>query len=536
MFLKQFKIKKAYLKLSNSQLIKPILFLIVYLLTNLYIIGQEHLPLNSETNLLFEKQQYQNGFLHSNVRPFLLSDSISYDKNFIFDTRSKLLNDNVLNIERQALSTYLNPILTIVPSVGLDSSTVLNNYQLGISLGGKIKKKVAFHFDGFYGIATFPSQLRNKIDSTRIIPGFQEYLKVEGESYHYLSLSGYLSYSPWKELNLQAGIGKNFFGDGYRSLFLSDNSASYPFIKATADVWKFKYIWMFGALKDPDTDRFDRELQNKFLFTHYLSWNATKWLNLNFFESIISNPVDSVGVTYFNINYLNPVIFFRPTEFSGGSADNALLGFGGKIKLWQKYHFYTQFIIDEFVLSELKSGNGWWGNKYGIQAGVKIFDLFNINRLFGRIEYNLIRPYTYSYSNSINNYGNHYQPLAHPSGANIEEFIGQLHYHKSRYLFELKGVFSKAGLDVDSVSYGNDIYKSYEFRQDDYGNAQGQGFKAQFFDISVNTSYILNLQMGLQINFSINYKNFQLPQGNFNHSYISLGIRTLIFNSDWDFL
>jgi hypothetical protein len=535
-FLKQFKIEKKYLKSPVNQLIKQTIFLLVCLQINTYLAGQQYLPLNSETNLRFEKSHYKNSFLHSNVRPFMLSDSIIYDESFANDIGNKLLDDNLYETKRKEFSVYINPILTIAPSFDIDSSKILNNYQLGISVGGKFKKKVAFRFDGFYGIVSFPSLSRSKIDSTEIVPGFGEYLKADGENYHYLSVSGHLSYSPWRELNLQAGIGKNFFGEGYRSLFLSDNSASYPFVKATVDIWKFKYIWMFGALKEPDLDRANNKLQNKLLFTHYLSWNATKWLNLNFFEAIVSNPVDSMGVSYFNINYLNPVIFFRPTEFSGGSADNALLGLGGKIKLWKKYHFYSQVIIDEFVLSELRSGNDWWGNKYGIQAGLKVFDLLNIENLFGRIEYNLIRPYTYSYSNSINNYGSHYQPLAHPSGANVEELVAQIHYHKNRYSFELKGVFAKAGLDTDSVSYGKDIYKSYELRPGDYGNLQGQGSKAKFFDISFNASYFLNPKMGLQINFSINYQKHQLSEENLSTSYISLGIKTLIFDNTRDFL
>ena len=40
-----------------------------------------------------------------------------------------------------------------------------------------------------------------------------------------------VSYTPNKVLNIQFGHGKNFIGDGYRSLFLSDVSSPYPFLK-----------------------------------------------------------------------------------------------------------------------------------------------------------------------------------------------------------------------------------------------------------------------------------------------------------------
>ncbi len=514
--------------------VKPVTLILVLMYANI-MTGQHYLPLNSETNLLFEKSNFKNNSFHSNVRPFLLSDSLRWDS-ILSKKDSRWVNNRLLELGDERFSAHINPIITIEPTFGVDSSQFFGHYQLGVSVAGKLMKKLTYHFDGFYGMSSFEPIQQKTIDSTGIVPHFGKYLSKQGNSYHYLSLTGYVSYSPWKELNLQAGVGKNFFGDGYRSLFLSGNATSYPFVKATVNVRKFKYIWMFGALKDPDLDHFDDKLRNKLLFTHYLSWNATKWFNLNFFESTVSNPVDSMGVTYFNVNYLNPVIFLRPTEFSGGSADNALLGFGAKVKLWQKYQFYGQLIIDEFVLSEIRAGNDWWGNKYGIQAGVKLFDVANIKNLFGRIEYNLVRPYTYSYSNSIINYGSHYQALAHPSGANFEELLVQLHYHKNRYLFEVKGVLSKAGFDSGDVSYGKNIYKSYDLRLADYGNKQGQGLPGKYSDFSARASYFLNPQTGLQINFALNYHQLRLSENKINQMSILFGIRTLIFNNNQDFL
>lgn len=526
-----FKLKKR----SKSRL-KEALFLAIVFQIPLLTFGQHYLTNNSETNLLFEKLNYSNPNFHSSIRPFQLNDGLLMPYFETSDKPRNIFNRNLIEFGDEEFKGSVNPIITLVPSFDVDSSYVFNDYQLGISVRANYGKKWTFFINTLYGIQSFLPHLNQLIDSTKIIPGFGKYMKKNGENYYYLSYNGYLSFSPWEELNLQVGIGKNYLGDGYRSLFLSDNATNYPFLKAKVSIWRFNYIWMFGMLKDPDTNYTDNKLRNKLLFTHYLSWNVTKWLNINFFESIVSNPVDSVGVTYFNVNYLNPVIFFRPTEFSGGSADNALLGLGGKIKLWKKYHFYGQLLIDEFVLAEIKSGNNWWGNKYGVQTGIKLFDFLNVKNLFARLEYNLIRPYTYSYSNSINNYGNHYQPLAHPSGANVEEFILQLHYHKKRYLFELKGIFSTSGFDTDTVSYGKDIYKSYEKRQGDYGNIQGQGAKGSFSYLSARASYLLNPKMKLRLDFSVSYYKHEALNQSTKKPFISLGIRTLIYNYQRDFL
>jgi len=533
--------KSLAIRLCKSILFGAVMFVLTFF-QGVSIKAQQYAYINNEFDIRIEKSNFADSSLHTGIKPFLTNEIHNFDTlqfpawiNEQNGFLHKFLTNNLLEREGRKTEICINPILTIFPSYELQTEKFYSDYQFGISVGTAFGDKLAFRFDGIYGIRSFADGISNYIDSTGVVPHFGKFLRKEGENYHYLDFNSYISYSPWEYLNIQAGVGKNFFGDGYRSLFLSDNSNSYPFVKATANIWKLKYVWMFGALRDRNSNNESDGLKNKLLFTHFLSWNATKWLNINFFESIVSNPVDSVGVKYFNFNYLNPVIFFRPLEFSGGSADNALLGFGFKVKIARKYQFYGQLILDEFILAEMKSGNNWWGNKYGIQAGVKVFNLFGLNNLFGRIEYNMVRPYTYSYSNSILNYGSYFQALAHPAGANLKEQILLLHYHKNRFSVQGKAVFIAAGMDTDSVSYGKNIYKSYELRQDDYGNTLGQGFSATYSDIELQTGWIMNRKMNLQFLFSINYQKKYTRDENTDRIFLSLGIRSLIQNIQQDF-
>jgi hypothetical protein len=191
-------------------------------------------------------------------------------------------------------------------------------------------------------------------------------------------------------------------------------------------------------------------------------------------------------------------------------------------------------LLDEFVLSEIRSGKGWWGNKYGFQLGVKIFNLFGIENLFSRIEYNQVRPYTYSYYNSFGNYGNSFRPLAHPLGANFKELTFEEHYHFKRFSVQALLVSSEAGTDSDSVSYGQDIYKSNILKLSDYGIKQGQGQKGRYLDIGFRFSWMLNPKNGLSI-FAQGqvqkYTNFQYkPAGKF----ISFGICSHFLNEKLD--
>ena len=531
-----------YPKYRNFRFVSILMMFFIIGIVQEQVVAQHvTIPLQNELNYRTEKEFFSSTDFHSGVKPFVINKRSSFDSlNSLLDAHTqnraldKLLNDNLINLEKSNFFLSINPIISIAPIFDSESSVIIDDYQFGLALDGYFTEKLTFSINGFYGLRSFSGEFDYLVDSTNIIPHYGKVLSKRDDNYDYYSFNGYISYQPWKYINFQFGKAKIFWGEGYRSLFLSDNSNSYPYFKATVDIWKFKYIWMVGALDDVDSEKNPNELFSKLQFSHYLSWNATKWLNFNFFESIISNPIDSMGVSYFNISYLNPVIFFRPVEFSGGSADNALLGLGFKLKLLKKYQIYSQLIIDEFVLSEIKSGKGWWGNKYGIQVGVKMFNLFNVNNLMILSEFNLIRPFTYSYSNTIQNYGNYRQAMAHPSGANLKEAVALLHYHKKRFSTQIKGVFQISGNDIDSVSYGKDIYKPYTLRSGDYGHYTTQGLLTKFMHLELKAGWLVNPHYNTQIQFSISSSQTNINKNAKSISFL-LGIKTLIFNEDYDF-
>ena len=108
----------------------------------------------------------------------------------------------------------------------------------------------------------------------------------------------------------------------------------------------------------------DRRLPHKYATMHHLSVNATRWLNIGVFEAVIFDRQDR-----YEFGYLNPIIFYRQVERAMGSPDNVNLGFNFKAMAAKHLQFYGQILLDEFRAKELFGGNGWWGNKFGIQAG-----------------------------------------------------------------------------------------------------------------------------------------------------------------------
>jgi len=140
-------------------------------------------------------------------------------------------------------------------------------------------------------------------------------------------------------------------------------------------------------------------------------------LNVGLFEGIIWQGADSTGVRGFEFNYINPIILYRPIEFSLNSPDNAVMGLDFRYRIGKNNHLYGQLILDELLLNEAFSGlrrsitgdstitTGWWANKQGFQIGIKGWNLLWVKDLYYQFEFNWVRPFTYTHVTVEQNYG-----------------------------------------------------------------------------------------------------------------------------------
>ena len=339
-------------------------------------------------------------------------------------------------------------------------------------------------------------------------------------TYNYLDIRGRVSFSPNSIFNFQAGLDENFIGEGVRSLLLSDYGKAYPFAQIRANFWKLDYSVLYQFFRE----RSDlNEDLNKFAATHYLSFNATKWLNIGIFESVIFQPKDSTLNRGFEAEYLNPLIFYRPQEYSLGSADNVLLGLNISAKI-KKHKLYGQLLLDEFLLSEIRAGNGWWANKFAVQGGIKGFVG---KKWMYRVESNLVRPYTYSHSSLGQNYGHSGEELAHPLGANFAEILGELKWQQDRWLIRSLCNFQYRGQDSLNTNYGIDIYKDYNSRPFDYGHSIGQFSPLRQINLMLSVHYTLERNLNLQVFIENHLRSNGVSGG--QYSFIA-GIRTVLWN------
>jgi hypothetical protein len=184
-----------------------------------------------------------------------------------------------------------------------------------------------------------------------------------------------------------------------------------------------------------------------------------------------------------------------------------VVGIDLKANVAHKFQFYSQLLFDEFLLSEIKANKGWWGNKWAIQAGAKYIDAFNVPNLDLQVETNRVRPFTYSHGDSVANYTHYNQPLAHPVGANFQEWIGIARYQPApKWMIQAKAIYYNQGKDTSIVgvgeNFGSNIFlpNSPPYRKNEYGYTLGSGNATKVAITSFLLSYEWKQNLFLEAN------------------------------------
>ncbi len=507
------------------------------LITNCIAYAQTNiLPIEKSFNLWYESDlMAQNDSFHSCIYPRVISEMSNYsvvNNDFYLQKKSDLLTSLMNGYPLQFFSKRLSfyPIINWTESLTKSSE---RPYYQSIGIGSEINFNTNWSagFD-LYGVRQNLDILEKaQFENTGYIREGGKMSSSEGSPFTYLNWGGYMAYQAGRYFRLQIGKGVHFLGDGYRSLWLSDNASSFPYAQISANLGKLRYIVLYQFLKDIYVGSHNNTEEQKYSVSHLLSWNIGKRLNLNLFETVVwGDRLDNGGLRGFDFNYWNPLIFYRPVEYSLGSADNILMGAGGRIRIFKNTHLYGQVIVDEFNLSELLARSGSWFNKFGYQAGVKSYNLLDIEGLFVRAEYNRIRPFTYSHRGGLANYGHLYRPLAHPFGANLNEYLALINYQTGRWQFQAKAILTMFGTDRDSLNMGQNIYRPYQDNRQDNGNTLLQGNLNRLIDIEMKASYIINPMYGFRVETGFRWLRWNDENEVSSQPYLFFGLRTNVFS------
>jgi hypothetical protein len=521
-------------------------------------------PLNKDYYQMLDRYEIRNGTIsnavHSSVRPYerkaiiefvdsLNMDSAKFSRADRFNL-TYLQNDNwewstvnndsrkpifkklyqkksdFYQVDTDGFDLHVSPVLYFqggYESAFPDIHPTVNSR--GLEVRGMINKKIGFYTFATDNQVVFPGYVRVFLDSNNAVPneGFHKTFKKYGSDF--LTGRGYITFNVTKNIHLQFGHDKNFIGNGYRSLILSDFSSNYTFLKINTKVWKFNYMNLFAQMNAGQTGA-DVYYPQKYYAFHHLSFNFSKHVNIGLFESIVFGNRDSTRQGTFDLNYLNPIIFYRSLEQHLGSPDNAFIGMDYKINFLRHFSLYGQFIMDEFYIEDIRKGNGSFRNKFAIQTGLKYIDVAGIKNLDLQLESNIVRPYTYQHFDSYTNYTNYGQPLAHPMGASFNEKIVIVKYQPlGRLMLTGKIFYVNFGTDTSAVNYGGNISKDYRLRVSDFGNTIAQGVSNTLMYLGFTATYQLKHNLFIDFNQIIRKVDSPVANQNTQTNITSIALR-----------
>lgn len=422
---------------------------------------QQNLPLNREFNLVNQKIfNSPHSETHTSFQPINQSlinlpaepKSPEYlinikkeEKNRSWVIR-KIFFENLIVIDTGNFYMTIDPLFN--GEFGKDSQdnsgrTLYKNTR-GAIVRANVGEKFSFETSVYENQMVLPTYMSSYVRSKSahrvvgVMPGQGRVKNFKNTGFDFASSNATITYSPYKFLNLQMGTGKNFVGDGYRSLLLSDYSFNYPFFKIITTFGKknkFQYTKLNASLSSVDR----RELgatpealfTRKSMSTHYFSWLASKWLNVGFFESTLWQTEDSTGTKPFQFQQLNPVFGINTLTTINDNANHSNIGINTKIKLPFDLIIYNQFVID--------------GNQYEKTTGYQIGARYSgIKGLTLQAELNKMNnPYNSTFEPDLEQFTNFNEPLTHPLGDNFTEVIGIINYKYKRVFAQLKVLQAK---------------------------------------------------------------------------------------------
>ncbi|MFT7085731.1 MAG: hypothetical protein ACJAV5_001452, partial [Vicingaceae bacterium] len=126
------------------------------------------------------------------------------------------------------------------------------------------------------------------IEKNKVVPGMGVSSGIYNDYTINSYASGFLNFRANKYFNFEAGFGRNFIGDGYRSLLLADAASASPYVKIQTKFWNIEYTTIFSSHRNIFQVEGRKDLyQKKYTAIHYLDWRATKWLSIGLFETVI---------------------------------------------------------------------------------------------------------------------------------------------------------------------------------------------------------------------------------------------------------
>ena len=321
---------------------------------------------------------------------------------------------------------------------------------------------------------------------------------------------------------IELGKFNRHWGNGIRSLYISDKAPSYPQIGFKYKLnQKLSYFYFHGFLNSniPDSSR-SSYYKNNFsqrsisiprnIAAHRIKWKPNDKFIFSFNESVI------YATRSIDIYYLIPILPFYPIENYIGDTDNIQMGIDILFKIAELQKIYASFFMDEFTPEWVfKSKNHNW---FGWQCGYIAKDIIFKNSEM-QIEYNWTDQRIYMHKYDINDFYNHSHPLGFWAGPHAQEIL--FNYSTNFGDRVLKFHFSKTQRGLNTREMVEDNYKDMQLKRYDEGYEERTLVSIGFRTPSI----IKELKCSIDLNY-VNFKNAGFSISN-NHLFNGIDIKKM---------
>ena len=405
--------------------------------------------------------------------------------------RRKLMHEHLILIDTANVQISIDPILNL--EIGQESGTLTstNLYKntRGFVVRSNIGKNFSFESSFRENQAILPQYIADRIESTKVAYGQGRVKKFKETAYDFSMSSAYVSFTPNKILNIRAGHGKHFIGDGQRSLLLSDLSFNYPYLRLQTSWFndRLEYQNLYTSFQDlnrlPLANSSEALFERKRGSFHFLEYSVSENLNIGFFEGIIWPSLDSSGNIYVGANYWLPIIFVNTLIEGKSKKGNSLIGMNANMKFSSSILTYAQVALFDEEL-----------NQTDFQLGIKWF--FHKNWMV-QLEFNQSERDKVS-----NNYTQYNESLTQPL-IGMDELISTVQFRKDRWISNFMANY--AADNESEVLYAD-----------------------------LNQSYLMNPSTNLTLSIGIQFRDQQFTSqsisGNNETVFLYVGLRTNLQN------
>ena len=411
-----------------------------------------------------------NEISHSSIKPFLETYQLLNDtnrKSNVSIWKRKFFDESLLLVLEDQVRLTTDPLLnfSISPKKTTEGYLYSSNVR-GFRITGDLTKKLSFETRFYESQFFYPDYLsqkaldraenENTIDAIAFGIGRAKKFKEDGIDAGLAN--GYVSFSPAKGMIFQLGHGRHFFGDGYRSLLLSDYAPDYQYLSGQYHFFDGKLLYkhvhakLYNLSRIPVSTTPESMLVPKSFGFNQLSFQATPALSFSFFEGTVFKAYNAnSGTSTPHFSYYFPVVGSHLLAIDSLSSNSSIYGLNFSYLLTKSMKIFTQFAVRS-------------ANKIGAQFGIR--NEFSIDKRktisFLNVEHNYVPTAMYAVdsNNQFQLFSHMGHELAHPLGSGFSEWAikGQINY--GRLFFRIGNTFVKIDSPGNNQPFADQVFTS----------------------------------------------------------------------------